>query len=288
MNIDQDEVSQVVAIIEDCARIQSLIKSDREAAINEIKILSMLPHPSGLGSMPIGREASDRIFKLALRARHAHGLERRVSLQNVRKPLESELVKRFFKERRPVNHQQVNRLLSSAARAAERNCQDRTYYIPIRFASTQEPNCLSLGPVNLMTRKTAWSKLSTAGRAYARKYTDQSNRGISRMLIRDSLEYYRNFNWIAEVQIKGCDQETAEAAAFKAVGSAIDCLHIILSYRYSQKLRIGGLGLRSDRRALVQLDQNGEMEISSSHGWFEQAGLAEGWSKIFEERQYRK
>lgn len=275
---ESQNAADIQAILEDLVRIQKLFREDSDAARAEIDPWLMLPHPSGNGFMMASKEASRRLEKLAERARASLRLERRVTLENVKDALKPELVKRFVTEGRNVSASEADKLLSWSAKAALRDCKDRTFYLPVRFTFASEPEHLQLGPVALMTREFAGRKLVPSMRDWLRKGDPKDKRRGSRRHLQQALDYYRNFKWVAEVTIHGCDGKTAEAAAQKAVQSALDILHIILSRRHTRRLRIGGPGLASDKQAGFMLVEGEGLTVSTSHGGFEEVGFADGWS----------
>lgn len=278
----EQNVEDVRAILEDCVRMQQLAQTDFESLKEELDPWLMLPHPSGNGSMFTSKVSSECLWRLAERARASQGLERRVTLGNVKDPLQGELVKRFISEGRQIDEREVSKLLSWAAKAAKRGCKARTYYLPVRFTFSTEPEFIRLGPVTLMTREHAGVKLAPAIREYLKDDGVKKNQKWSRKHLREGLSYYQHFKWVAEVTIIGCDADTGENAARKAVSSAIDLLHVILSRRYTNKLRVGGPGLSSDKQSRFVVDGEGKLSVSTSHGGFDQVGFADGWSKELE------
>jgi len=275
---ESQNTADIQAILEDLVRMQKLFREDRDAARAEMDPWLMFPHPSGNGMMMASKEAGRRVEKLAERARASLKLERRVTLQNVKSALKPELVKRFVTEGRDVSVSEADKLLSWSAKAAKRDCKDRTFYLPVRFTFTSEPEHLQLGPVALMTREFAGRKLAPSMRSWLREGDPKNRRRGRRDHIQQALEYYRNFKWVAEVTIHGCDEKTAETAAQKAVQSALDILHIILSRRHTRKMRIGGPGLASDNQAGFVLVEGKGLTVSTSYGGFEEVGFADGWS----------
>lgn len=281
-NKASQNAEDIQAILEDLVLMQKLFREDRDAAREEMDPWLMLPHPSGNGSMMASKEAGRRIEELAERARASLKLERRVTLQNVKGALKPELVKRFVTEGRQVSASEADKLLSWSAKAARRDCKDRTFYLPVRFTFTSEPEHLQLGPVALMTREFAGRKLVQSMRDWLRESDPKDKQRGSRRHLQQALEYYRNFKWVAEVKIHGCDEKTAEAAAQKAVQSALDILHIILSRRHTRKMRIGGPGLASDKQAGFVLVEGKGLTVSTSYGGFDEVGFADGWSEELE------
>jgi len=272
----------ILAILNDFVRMQKLFVEDRDKAIEELEPWLSVPHPSGNGSMLMSKVAGGLFTQLAERARASAGLQRRVTLQRVKDALKTELVKRFISERRDINASEADKLLSWSAKAAKRDCKDRTYYFPIRFTFTSEPEVLQLGPVTLMTRERAGRKLAPSMRTWLKESTPQKKRRGSRRHLQDALAYYRNFKWVAEVTIHGCDEKTAEEAAQKAVQSALDMLHIVLSRRHTRRVRIGGPGISSDKQSNFMLVEGKGLSVSISHGGFDEVGFTEGWSAELE------
>jgi hypothetical protein len=81
-------------------------------------------------------------------------------------------------------------------------------------------------------------------------------------LLRDqAVNYYMGFKWVAEVQVRGCDQEVSLKRAELAVSSAVNVLHLLLGTFYSDSMRVGGPRLEPDLRGRISRGGDGAVEI---------------------------
>lgn len=237
------------------------------------EIFSDLPHPSGQGQMICGRAAAKRIAEIAKEAGRRAGVSNRVEFETLRKLTGDLLVERFFRERRELNKQQIDRFLASVGRQAQRDCTNITHFIPCTLMTAQDPETLALGPVQFHNRarfrRIILPRLQDHGK---------DEEGIARDLMVSAVKFYRKFDWVAEVTIASCDPRTSAKIAERAVYSALDCIHLLLSARYSQKMRVGGPALRTDRRGGVVIDSEGKMHPHGSTSWAGQVNFPKGWS----------
>jgi hypothetical protein len=249
-----------------------------------------LPSPSGAGGVVIcGRAAARRLEGLAEEAGQRAGLSRRVSLRSLREPLAELIVQRFAREGRPLDGQQIDRVLVAAGKAAEKTCVDLRHLLPCHLMLAQDPNEIPMGPVTFRNRKAMRRLLLERSRARLSE-PDESpqKRAFGRRLMADALRYYRAFNWIAEVEIKRCEPEISATLAQAAVTSALDGLHLILSADHTDRMRVGGPALRRDNRAKLTIDPSGQISPSLSLDGPGQVEFPDGWSSRLADPYYQR
>lgn len=279
MRLSHDEVAEdVLFIFEECKRIRDMGNEVfRLLPTNEA--LFDLPHPSGSGSMLCGREAALRIEKLAQEAGRRSGISRRVEFERLIRITKELLVQRFFVERRELGQKQVDRFFSSIDRQARADCSNLTHFIPCTLMTEQEPDTLTVGPVTFRNRANFRSRVRPLVSEYKRDFIGKDNHDLHSHLMSSSVHFFRQFDWVAEVSINGCDQRTSRRIAERAVTSALDCLHLIFRAKHTNKMRVGGPALRTDTRASLTINTNGKLIPGKSRAWAGQGNFPEGWSK---------
>ena len=115
--------------------------------------------------------------------------------------------------------------------------------------TAQDPDTLLVGPVVFHNRASFRRRLLAHMKGYGREETEEWRREHARWLMAAAARFYRQFDWVAEITVRGCDPKTSAQIAEGAVTSALDCLHLIFRAQYSSKMRVGGPALRNDRRA---------------------------------------
>jgi hypothetical protein len=240
-----------------------------------------LPTPNGRGGMIIcGMKAFHEFEKVASHAAQRAGIQRRVSRRTIRRSLSEILVGRFMIEGRDINTKQVEKVISAAAKHAIRSCSNRIHFVPCHLMATQEPSELILGPISFLSRKKSKEFLRQKLKDERAKSTAASDRKLMRSLLFDSINYYRAFDWTAKIEIKGCDDELGEEIAKRAATSALDCLQLILGGEHSDKMKVGGPRIWTDRRAKLAMTSDGSLTPSISTSWMGQIGFHDGWSKL--------
>ncbi|MBP0629981.1 HEPN domain-containing protein [Cupriavidus sp. AcVe19-1a] len=285
-NAKEALVSDVRFILDECARLHTIVQREGLNAIPREEFLFSLPHPNGVGHLPCGRAAALKLTALAEEVARRGDVTKRVELGTLKAELGKLIVSRFLAERRPLDIKQMDRLIQSAIKAVQRHCVTRTHFVPCHLMSTNDPERLVMGPVTFHNR-TSFRKL-LLGKARNR---DDNNpaRGNAhdRSLLARAIRYYRNFKWVAEVEIANCDASTSTTLAEEAVTAALDCLHMLLGVQWTGRMRVGGAGIPNDRKAKLMLTHSGELEPSMSIAWFGEVAFPDGWSTILVSPDFR-
>lgn len=279
---DDPFAEDIVFIFDECKRIIDMGKDVFKLLPNDEAFFD-LPHPSGQGTMLCGRAAAKRIAKLADEAGRRAGISRRVTHQTLRRPTEEFLVQRFVTENRELSKKEIDRFLGAVGRKARGACEDTTHFIPCNLMTAQDPEELTIGPVVIRNKASFRRLLLGHVEGYGKEKTEEWRCEHVRGLLAAAAKFYRQFNRVAEVTVRGCDSQTSAQIAERAVTSALDCLHLIFRARYSDKMRVGGPALRSDRRAGVTIDSDGRMHPHFSAAGAGQVNFTDGWSKQLED-----
>lgn len=278
----------VSSLTEDIEFIFGECKRFMEMDFEELRSLPQLehfyelPHPSGSGHMLCGQAAANRVSKLANEAGRRANLTLRVAHETLCKPTKELLVKRFIVEGREVNQQQIDRFLAAAGKRARAACSDVTHLIPCTLMTTQEPSRLKIGPVTFLNRGSFRQLLLNKVENFGSELPHGWRREHSRKLLSDAVKFFRQFDWVAQIRVRGCDAKTSELIAERTVTSALDCLHLIFRAQNSSKMRVGGPALRTDRRGGIIIDPDGKLFPSKSVSWAAQVNFPDGWSEQLE------
>jgi hypothetical protein len=278
-------VEDVIFVFDECKRIRSELRAGNKSAFADGPFY-VLPHPSGRGGMYCGETAYARVSELANEAARRAGIAQRVSLINIRKPIEKLLVERFITVGRPITTQQIERIFSKSAKVASENCSTKTHYIPCHLMWADEPDQFNLGPVIFLNRKKfrriLFSKISNYRSTLE---PDKKHWGLK--LLANALRYYRSFKWVAEVTIVGCDPESSARHADNAVSAALDCLHVFFGAGVTDRMRVGGPRIVRDERAHLCANQEGGLEPALSSSAIGQVEFSKGWSKALDEENFK-
>lgn len=268
----------IVFIFDECKRIIEMGR-DVFKHLPKDEAFYDLPHPSGQGKMLCGRAAAKRVAKLAEEAGRRGTLLQRVSHETLRKHTEELLVRRFLVEKRELNEKEIDRFLASVGRKARVACADVVHFIPCTLMTAQDPEVLMVGPVVFRNRANFRRRMVGYLKDFGVEKEEEWRRDYSRRLMANALKFYRQFDWVAEVTVKGCDSKTSEIVAERTVISALDCLHLIFGAQSSYKMRVGGPALRTDRRAGIRIGEDGKMYPYGSTSWAGQVNFPDGWSE---------
>lgn len=277
--ISTDELVEAVNFIfTECHRLQELMAQDFKS-IGKDDVFCSLPHPGGRGLMICGRKAYRELEKLAKFASERAGILRRVSHEKVTQALGEALVVRFLRNKHPIDPQQIDYAIATALEKARVKVADRTHFVPCHLMSGSEPSELSIGPVSFLSKKSfrRFVRRTLSQQSDLQRKVQEDK--FARDIMRDGLIYYRNFDWVAKVEIVGCDVKEGERLARRAVVAALDCLHLVLGGSATNKMRVGGPAISTDRRAKIYRTAEGALRTSVSRSWMGQVGFRQGWSE---------
>lgn len=226
--------------------------------------------------MPCSRAGFDRLEALARTALFRASLERRVSLSSARKILAEILVRKFIREKRPIEIRSVDRALSETAKRCASTCEDLTHFIPCHLMAPQSPDSFEIGPIRFLNQATFRKRLASSLWSHRKRGPRPTRR-----LISQAIKYFGNFGWVAEVTVIGCAKDVSENTANYAALSALNCLHVLLGPAHSTRMTVGGPGLAIDRRAGFAVGADGELSYMVSIGGYGNVGFDDNWIDLF-------
>ncbi|MBY2909642.1 HEPN domain-containing protein [Rhizobium leguminosarum] len=268
-------LNDVKFIFTEVARVNAIAKTNLKSVPRD-DLWFTIPHPEK-GEMLCGRAAAERIDSLAQLAGSRSKLLRRVERSVLRKNVAEVLVERFIRQLREVNIKEFDRAINDVGKRSKAKCVDLTHFVPCHLMRAKDPDEILLGPIKFRNRSAFRKVLLENIRAH--NYgAAPAEIARSRKLMRDAVRYYRSFQWVAEVSVMGCDAVTSRKIAERAVISALDCLHLVLGAGWTDRMRVGGPAIRSDKRGHISANADGQLNISTSLAAVGQVNFAEGWS----------
>lgn len=159
----------------------------------------------------------------------------------------SELTGRFLHQRRRPDETQATRMLAAALRRAVVDIEDRTHFVPCRLFDGPARDALAVGPV-VFHRTASFRDEHAAALA--------ADPEFAAMVERD----YMPWEWVAAVEVKGCDRELSRRRGLLAVDGALDILRLFAGAAESRALgRAGAPGLPSYSPAGLWADVSGRL-----------------------------
>jgi hypothetical protein len=261
-------------VFSECMRFSRMPRSELRNLGRE-HMFCVLPHPSGTGSMICGRDAQNRLIDISNEVIRLNRLDGRVTASSVRHHLGEALVRRFMNERREINEQQIDKLVSSLGRAALRGCTAKTHFVPCHLLQVEDPAELRLGPVTFRTRTNFRNRILQ--KVY--EYSPTKNLEFGRKRLADALHYYRGFKWVAEVTVPTADSESSKRLALATVQAAVNCLTVIFGANSTGDMVVGGTRAYDARMGHLWLSPEDAInaEISVSYGGPGQMEFPRGW-----------
>ncbi|WP_029625533.1 HEPN domain-containing protein [Sphingomonas sp. PAMC 26605] len=250
-------------------RLNDRIRTDKADLFLDI------PHPSGRGSLPVGRDAYDAFDRLAELATREGKLTGRVDIVTIRTPLIDAFVRIFLAGGEPVSEKAIGRMMRDAVRVANTGLKDQTFFLPCHLSTQPSDHDIEIGPVRFIGRRKGSAIFRKALLTYRRDEPEEYRQ--DRPFILTVMRYYRGFRWFAEVTVERADGNRSEALARQAVSSALDCLQLIIGARNSQRMRIGGLASHYERSAVLSLSPTGRPSYTSTTSYLGEVSLPDDW-----------
>jgi hypothetical protein len=277
-------IESIDFVFSECARFQSEVLSKEQVVPNSPEAMEFfyrIPHPTVSWSfMVCGRAADIRLRQLADRACSQAGISHQVATKLVRDKLAEVIVRKFIREKRPIDQKNVDRALSEAAKLAGRERKTVTHYVPCHLMFAQKPDEFRIGPVRFLPQGIFRQEISCKLRANRKKLAK------SRIFVGRTLKYYKSFRWVAEITVPSSDKETSKETAIRTVSAALDCLHLLLEPRYTYKMCVGGPNLETDWRGSLSVTSDGGLSYSTGFTGAGSVAFEDDWFRRFEHSFY--
>lgn len=289
-----------------CGQILKFRKMPWEKRASHFKLhqndaLCFIPHPDGRGHIICGAHAWKKLGLLANRIIDFEPeLARRISTEQLKKIVVNVFTQLILKEHREVDLATAERILIGAADIAKQSLQTTEHYLPCVLFLKGGPDEFKIGPVTF-TRRIAFfkkhkqafrrsvdksvrahiehvSKTVEQGFPRERAATPEQSELFVRKLQARAIKTYRNYPWIATVQIINCDQAISEEHAAKIVDVALHVIRVFIGADHTKQLRLAWsrgdtlrvAGMWSDADDLIHVSVGSRgMGPVGFHNWHE-------------------
>lgn len=279
-------LDDIAFVFSECARIANMVETDGIRSISRDDASFTLPHPRGDAQMYCGRAAHTKVAALVEEVARAGNLHGRVKTETLHEEVAQLLVSRFLKEARPLEIKQLDRLFNAASKAAQRHFVTRTHFVPCHLMNARQPARFQIGPVTFHSRA-SFRKILLADRRPRTDAAKSEKEASRRLMLARAIRYYRNFRWVASVEISNCDRDSSAALSNEAVTAALNCLHLLLGVHGTGAMRVGGLNISDDRRAKLTIKSDGILETSLSIAGFGEVGYADSWAQSLQNPDFQ-
>jgi hypothetical protein len=299
METPPSALSIVQEIIEDLNRFgrMSIEELKRHWEEHPEDRMQSLQIPGGRGRRGMSRRAarlfSDLAEQLRKRSKDGHALGQE-TLDSALRHAFGEL---FYVEGRLVDEESVGEMMSRAVKESRTHLEAVTHYLPCVLVTPATPQEFKIGPVHFLTGEKFFSDYLTAiesdyraenqrhRKEHARliaagkgpsspALTPYRSAEIEKEMLDSTCRYYRQFPWVAEVEVPPCDEKVSARRARDAAQGAMDLLKPFFEAQGSH------FRLAEDPSPTVSTDnltrRKGEFQFSWSRGG-EGAFVEEGW-----------
>lgn len=257
-------------------------------------MFAALPHPRG-GHLLCGRSAFDRFQEIAERTLARGTRERRdFDPDEYLQALRTAFGDVFLRGDVHVTESSVSRMLSRATVLAKKTLVHVTHHIPCVVFHDAEPACFTVGPVAFASASVFLAEKRVALERYEAFNRDaylvalkREKRGLteadaareasafSAKYIEGIRQYYRQYYWIASVEVPACHSSLSLLRAERTVDAALDVLRLFVPTSFSRYRRATAPGTPFDSRELMTTQAG---TLVSSGRWGARGGTPSvGW-----------
>lgn len=267
-----DPLGDIRFILDEMVRHQEMLDRGERTSRNDW--FRTIPHPSGCGSLPVGRDAYDRIGALAAEAARRGNITRRTDPATLRAELTKRLTQMFVTEGIEPDRKSVARLLREVHQAISAGFDTQVHVLPCHLSAIAEDAALDFGPVKFIGRAAARRLLARGLLNSRRRDVDAYRR--DRSVIVQGLKFYAGYRWFAAVTITHSDGRRSAELARRAATSALDCLQLLIGARHSRRMTLYGPGSSYERSFSLGVARD-ELSFSMTTSSVGEVGLPAGW-----------
>jgi hypothetical protein len=251
-----------------------------EHKVSKEDLFCNIPHPSGRGSLPIGRAAYDTLGQLAAESARRGNISRRADPRSLRSELTARVVQMFVLDGIAPSTKSVAQLLRDTHKAVSAKFETQVHVLPCILSTKGEDAELALGPVRFVGRAGARRILAPGVLNYRRRETDEYRR--DRDLIAQGLHFYSGYRWFAAVTVTHSDSRRSEELASRAATSALDCLQLLIGARRSHRMAISGPANHYARSFTLGISRE-QLRYSVTTSSLGEVALPDGWLGMLEQ-----
>lgn len=274
----------------------------------------MIPHPDGRGHLSCGIEAARRFGTLADHVlEYDPQLAGRLSRSRTKDRVVAAFVQRVLREKGEVEAGTAEQILRDVSEGCRASLRTAEHFVPCVLFLNGGPDEFSVGPVTFSRRVTFFrsrrASLKKSVQATIQSHIDQVDGAVKGGFPRDraatpehskrfirglqarTLKTFRQYPWIAQVQVSECDHETGEKVAERVVGLAIDSMRVLLGARYTHRIRLAWSRSDALQTARMWSDADGLFHVSigsradgpvGSENWYQALTQSDGFElKVF-------
>jgi hypothetical protein len=254
-----------------------------------LDVFHTIPDPRNGSTLMVGAEVTERFRAIA--RRHLKSQPDKKARSNL-ESFVNQLARKFSEfflqpeQTRPVDEANMNRWIASAYRATAKEHDAATHYIPCALIFSKTVKQFAVGPITFyhgseffrlfsaeiegLRDKIRVRHRNSVAKAIAKGYpakslaTPEQSAEWGDQLTEGLLEFYKNFNWFAVVNVPASDQEVSYDRALFATRGALNIIKLLLGAGYTDRLRTAEDPGNSGPAATLIRDSKGELNISLS------------------------
>lgn len=144
MDLKKQRIEDIKFIFSECDRLWHQINKNGLLSISKEDCFCDMPHSSYNSSQMIcGQAATERLNTLSGKIAEQHKLEKKIKPEKFREIFSRIMVNRFLRDERPINTQEVDKIISSSVKQAKTHLKNITYLIPCHLMGSTIPRSVN-------------------------------------------------------------------------------------------------------------------------------------------------
>jgi len=244
-------------IFAEISRISPLLGAGGSARLREEAFFHTIKASSGNGSFPIGKQGGLAVEELANEALNRNNLSGRAHNSEAKTFLKKHLASLMPVDTEPVSPDAADKLLRDAGRAVAKKCTTRTHFFPVHITTDQRPARLDLGVIQIHSKALLNERLCEVEPMLKKSNGSEADRDADAKHLALIFDYYRSFNWVAEVTIDKCDRQTSRKLGAASVRTAMELLRLIVGRRHAYKFNAAAVQPENSNNYHFAFDADG-------------------------------
>lgn len=205
-----------------------------------------------------GLEGRQLFFELAKTLiKYAPELQGKVNLDKVVNAVIGSYSKQFIVDGNPLKNESVKDMLELALQDIKSKFKKYTHYIPCVFFTHSNHDQFFLGPVKFIRTPTLLSNTIPL------EWTAQDN--DETLGQRSTIDYYKEYPWVACVEIESCDFDASFEFAVYACTTALNAIRVCFGSEATKLVRLSTEASDDLKSAKIWSSSDGHLEWSHSH-----------------------
>lgn len=237
-------------------RFQKMSHKELFAHFNGNKFSSLCSLKTPTAELFYGLDGSRFFLDLArVLILYAPELKQKINLDKVVVAVKKSYSIQFIVDGRPIENETIKDMFDFALEDIKSDFKKYTHYIPCVFFIHSSPDDFFLGPVRFVRSTALLSKTLPM---------EWHNHGDENTLEQRSIKYFKEYPWVACVEVESCDFDASFEVAVFTCTTALNAIRVCFGSEATKLVRLSTESSEELRSAKIWASSDGKFECSHS------------------------